>query len=679
MKQYCFTGILFFKKHTMPHKLIQFISLFFCLYLLNINLNAQFQPVQVEKSTQKILLQGKVFYVHTVKQGQTMYSICKVYGVTQQDIASANPGETIDIIKPGQVLKIPDISNQSISIKTDVDKSANKFIFHTVQPKENAYFLSKKYNIPESAIYKYNPGSESGLQVGQVIKIPLEYDEPTIVSSTGKSDTAKVYVVKDGDTLYSIARDFGVTVADFINQNPDLRWGLKAGMSLQIPGKAGSSIISDSAIKDNADLIAQLTLKECDSIRNYSSQPSIKIALLLPFHSTELFSIDTAIFDTSSYSPDIKRIKALGVGSFEFYQGVLIAIDSLKKAKVNVTLFTYDTHSDTNQVKSILKELEIVRPNFIIGPFRNHNVSLVSDFSNTNKIPLILPLTKAGSGIASKNPFAIFMQPDSKNEIATFAEFVSKYNHSNIILIHHRDTNKLAPYNIFKENLISSGNSTNNNGLFKEVVINDTLRKNLNRSLRRDVENIIVVISNNEASVINIVSLLSIQSDHIKIKLFGMPSWQHFNNLQIEHLHKLSCILYSPFYIDENKAVTQSVSAKIRKEFRYEPYKTIGNGSNLNFTYLGFEAFLIFGNAYAQYGDDALGCICNIDANLPQSNYAFRPLSNGGFINNSINLIEFNPDYTLKCQSYSPLVNTSLKFPEETLESESINTNLPIE
>ena len=75
---------------------------------------AQEQPEQVRKSTEKIIVNGKVFYLHAVQQGQTVYSISRAYSVTLQDIAAENPGLILEQVRPGMILKIPVITKADI-------------------------------------------------------------------------------------------------------------------------------------------------------------------------------------------------------------------------------------------------------------------------------------------------------------------------------------------------------------------------------------------------------------------------------------------------------------------------------------------------------------------------------------------------------------------------------------
>ncbi|MBN2484461.1 MAG: LysM peptidoglycan-binding domain-containing protein [Bacteroidales bacterium] len=540
-------------------------------------------------------MQGKIYYIHTVAAGQTLYSICKAYGVTQNEIAQANPGQAIDVIKPGQVLKVPE--------KTVVHKN------------------------PETT----NLAGES----------------------QNPSDTLKTYMVKQGDTLYNIARQYGRSVSEFIDANPDLKNGLKTGMALIIPSELNLGKINDALLTSAGKTVITYSIDKCDSISAHQTNRFLKVALMLPFHADELFLQDTTGTDSLPKTHAQNRTISMGISSLEFYQGFLIGLDSLKKEGINITLYSYDTKSDSNHVKQFLKELEIIKPDIIVGPVRNHNLALVSAFSKEHGIPLILPFTRANYAPTLKNPLAVFMLPDAATNQNTFSGYISGYNHSNIIVVSHNDTSDTDEYAILKTQLATVATAPQKNNTYKEIFINDTLPRSIYGSLKKDTNNIVILISNNEASVINIVSLLSMQDGH-NIKLFGLPTWSRFNNLRPEYLHKLSTVVYLPYYIDYTKPVTKSFVSITRNKYGFEPHKTSFGGSNSNFVYLGFETCLLFGKNIVYYGKSMLNCICNLNPRLPQSDYSFRPLPDGeGFVNHSINLVEYKKDFSLTRSNYS--------------------------
>ena len=124
------------------------------------------QEFQVHRSEDKVILEGKIYYIHIVKEKETLYGISKAYNVTQKVIASENP-DVFAGLRTGMVLKIPaePIVDESVPVRDTED-----FIYHVVREGETLYFLSRKYGIDVLEIEKANPEvTVSDLQVNQWI------------------------------------------------------------------------------------------------------------------------------------------------------------------------------------------------------------------------------------------------------------------------------------------------------------------------------------------------------------------------------------------------------------------------------------------------------------------------------------------------------------------------------
>ena len=133
--------------------------------------------VKVEKSNNLIFVLGKKYYLHKVESGQTLYSICKVYGVTEADIFSENSAVAREGLKAGTEIKIPAKDPNRITTSTEhnssnTSSSPAEYIYHTVKRKQTLYFLTHTYNVSEAELLKLNPEISHGLKVGQVVKVP---------------------------------------------------------------------------------------------------------------------------------------------------------------------------------------------------------------------------------------------------------------------------------------------------------------------------------------------------------------------------------------------------------------------------------------------------------------------------------------------------------------------------
>lgn len=164
---------------------------------------------------------------YTVKAGDTMYSIAKRYNTTVAKLAAANNIVNVNLLRIGQVLKIPGTSTTPAPAPTPPPAT---FSTYTVKAGDTMYSIAKRYNTTVSKIASANNiVNVNLLRIGQVLKIPG-------TSSTPPPATAVRYTVKAGDTLYGIAVRHKTTVAKIAAANKITNVNvLRIGQVLVIP------------------------------------------------------------------------------------------------------------------------------------------------------------------------------------------------------------------------------------------------------------------------------------------------------------------------------------------------------------------------------------------------------------------------------------------------------------
>lgn len=148
-------------------------------------------------------INGKQFIIHRIDEKETLYGISKRYGVPITAILEQNP--TADGgLASGQILKIPYVP------KAKVQQSGNRI--HKVAPKETLFSISKLYDVSVDDIKAWNNLKDNSLATGQelIIKKKTVLTESTPVPEV-KSQKG-VHTVAAGETLYSVARQYGITV-----------------------------------------------------------------------------------------------------------------------------------------------------------------------------------------------------------------------------------------------------------------------------------------------------------------------------------------------------------------------------------------------------------------------------------------------------------------------------------
>ncbi|MCD4834124.1 MAG: LysM peptidoglycan-binding domain-containing protein [Bacteroidales bacterium] len=628
---------------------------------------AQSDTVIIEKSKEKVIIGGQAYYVHVVKKGETLFSLSNAYNITQKEIAKENP-EIFLGLQIGQALKIPVVEKKSGKDKI----LSNDFIYHRVKKEQTLYSLSKKYNVSQEDIIACNdPMVRYGINLDQILKIPKSKD---VVEAIQKipvveplEDTIRVasqfiyYTVKTKDTLYSLIRFYEITEDILLEHNPFVSDGLVVGQVLKIPKvvdieSATVLIIPDEELGDTILYEKRTSIAysdsvdfpDCKHIRGIQREP-YQVALLLPLYlekNDEEFYIDSSevndfgekIYEKIFYNPFY--IYPRSVTFVEFYEGLLLAIDTLKQKGLSINLHVYDTQNDTSRIKEILSFPEFASTDLIIGPIFNHEVRLVSEFSKDNQIKMISPLTDNLS-LVDENPYLFQVNPSYNSQIDEFAKFVSGFGDKNIVLVHNGDSLGYSNIQMVKDKIFNnlSVDTLVNNIQFKEVVFKDSINV-LEHALNEEIENVFVIPSNEEAFVTNVVTKLNtIKTFGHQVRVIGLSRWQRFKNIDPEYYFNLELCVATPFFIDYHHKDVKNFILKYRDTYKTEPTQMAVHA---------YDVGLYFLTAMMNYGKDFEQCIYNYKVNLLQADYRFvKWYETSGYENVDVDIVKYYDGYNI--------------------------------
>ncbi len=192
---------------------------------------------------------------YIVKAGDTLYGISNQYGVSVNDLINLN-NITGTSIKVGQVLKIP----------SDNGTNPDSMFIYTVKKGDSLYSIARRYDTTIDTIKKLNNLKTNNLSIGQKLNIPETY---TVDISLPNYIN---YIVKKGDSLYSIARDNNITVDTIIKDNNLSSNILKIGQILKI---RNNNMVEDECYgtpynPPSNDII--YTVKKGDSLYNIAKK-----------------------------------------------------------------------------------------------------------------------------------------------------------------------------------------------------------------------------------------------------------------------------------------------------------------------------------------------------------------------------------------------------------------------
>lgn len=166
-------------------------------------------------------IQGNTYIV---KRGDTLYGIASKYSVSVKDLKEVN-NLTTNVLYIGQELLIPSEIVEDIPEQDEEEIIEDgKYDIYIVQKGDSLWAISKKYDLPLQELISINKLEDNTLKAGQKLLIPKQ-----------KTENEKIYIVQKGDTLWSIAKKYNVSVNNIKEKNNLTSNLLSVGQQIIIP------------------------------------------------------------------------------------------------------------------------------------------------------------------------------------------------------------------------------------------------------------------------------------------------------------------------------------------------------------------------------------------------------------------------------------------------------------
>jgi LysM repeat protein len=621
--------------------------------------------IPVEPSKEKVIISGNAYYIHTVKKGQTTYSISRAYGITVQEITSENP-EALYGLREGQVLRVPATGigpKPAVAVPSIIkNKDLSRFTYHTLKAGETVYSLSRLYGVSDSEILQSNPGIEiNKLSVGSEIAIPKR-DFMTQKVRFSEQDKKYVYhKVEQGETLSSIASKYGISLRVLRRENRNVRFP-KVGDYLKIPAEEVSADEMPE-LEAEADTLPDLIQEPVEiPMRPDGYTPvtalsgSIDIAVLLPFYlaeNSDRVKVDSSIVKgRKQYKYSQKPEDWIYPQSFDFiemYNGILIAADTLRALGLNVNISAYDIRRDTEPTISLIKSGRLAEADLIIGPVFSNNLSIVSDYAGNLGIPVISPVPLISNSVLTGNP-TLFMT-NSSLEVAQkiLSKEISMNNNSNIVFIHTDSTNIDPDVKRYREFIFSelTKKMPYEEIRFKELIFyprsafgNDSINR-ISHSLSENNGNVVIIASEDPPVVSEIITILHGLLRKFDIRIFGYPSMVYLENLDSKIFFDLNQLIYSPYKVDYNAPGVRQFNLNYYRKFLTMPPET-------SYAWMGFDIGYYFISGLAIHGHDFIEHPQIHNPELLQNHFEFeRKNPEDGFENQKLFRIRYSKDFEI--------------------------------
>lgn len=483
-----------------------------------------------------------------------------------------------------------------------------RFILHKVQKKETLYSISRLYDCTQEEVLANNKEITGVIKKGMTLRIPDHTFQKIQAVKVDESKFVRHQVVS-GENFYQLKLKYGVEEEELLKVNPELKDGLKAGMTVLVPKK--------ETIADQKDSPAPRKFQGTENILN--------IALYLP--------ISAAV--TDSLKPTARTLSFLS-----FYQGALMAVDHLAKSGLKAKLYVYDTEKLVSSIETLVKKPEFLSLDLIVGPVYPEFQKIVSELSAKNKIPMVSPLSPEDKYLKS-NPYYFQANPVRKIRMEATVNYISReYAKEKIIFL--ETENGSAETRMIRERIASK---LGKQGAAKEQqlpVYNIWTQGNevLEPQLQADKPNILVMAETNEVNVSIAMNRLALLSKKYPLVMIGIQEFQKMQSIDIENLHDVNLRFLTTSFVDYTQPSVLTFVESFKNEFGTEPSL---------FAFQGYDVISYFLTALHKAGNLVHGFPPEANSGLLHSSYHFTKVSDlGGYFNDSFTVVEYSGTFDLR-------------------------------
>jgi ABC-type branched-subunit amino acid transport system substrate-binding protein len=287
----------------------------------------------------------------------------------------------------------------------------------------------------------------------------------------------------------------------------------------------------------------------------------------------------------------------------DFYEGMKLAVDTLAKQGVKISLRAYDTERSVNKIKSVLNTDELKNTDLVVGPFFQDEVKPLQDFSQSAGVNLFNPLHN-NIELLGSNPYAFLYQPSLETMGRKAGEFMSANAKKKTCVVFsgtsRRDSTLAASFSaaaqakgmrIIATHRLAREQSGNILTILTTPTEFDDYKNPKQFSLKKDSVGGIFVASDDALIYAKVVSGIETRGDQIPV--LGSESWLEQHTIDLEKFQNLPITLIAPNFVDTGRPYARAFNRKYVKTHGRVP---------TTYASTGYELMLFVGNQLKKNG-----------------------------------------------------------------------------
>ena len=437
-----------------------------------------------------------------------------------------------------------------------------------------------------------------------------------------------IYTVKKKDTIFGIASSYGLSLPELMEANPEMKqegYMLQKGATLFIPyAKGQKNPNQKTGDKAKATSSAsQNTAAANAGQRTATAGNAVKVGVMLPLHDVD---------------GDGKRM-------VEYYRGILMACDYLKKHGVSTDVHAWNVPIDAD-IRNTLVQEGANQCDIIFGPLYTKQVAPLTEFCKTYGIKLVIPFSISGDDVErNKEIFQVYQSQESLNDAAIKA-FLKRFTNVHPIFVDCND-------------------STSRKGVFTFGLRKELEKRNINYSITNvnssieqfakafvpSKQNVVILNTGRSpqlTAVLNKLDEFDAKFPGASISLFGYTEWLMYAKYNLDRFFKYDTYIPSTFYYNAGNQRTQSLETSYQRWF-HQPMQI----AQPRFAITGYDHAMFFIQGVKKEGRNFTGESKHSTYQPVQTPLNFvKTGSKGGYKNKSFMLIHYPFNHQIEAVKY---------------------------
>ena len=429
-----------------------------------------------------------------------------------------------------------------------------------------------------------------------------------LVTAQESESIRGLHKVKKKETVFGISRTYGITIEQLLDANPEMKepgYELKKGMILKIPYESHAVKPQETPTPVTAS---------SDDVRNRE----IRLGVMLPLHD----------------------INGDGRRMVEYYRGVLMACDSVKKLGISVDVHAWNTPEDWDIRQTLLDE-HAAKCDLIIGPLYSKQMEALSKFVEKHDIQLVIPFSiNAPQLTTNRNIFQVWQSPQEIND-ASVNLFVDQFRNFHTVIVDCNDsTSKKGSFTAAVRRQLEQ------RGQEYSVTSLKSGEENFSKAFSRTKSNVVILNTarSQELGVaFSKLNGLKVVSPELNITMYGYAEWLMYTKAHLENFYKYNTYIPSTFNYNPLSQATQRIEQKYRWNFHSDMQNRL---PRLAIT--GFDQAYFFLRGLHKYGKTFNGAAGMLGYEPVQTPLKFDRYGNGGLRNRMLELVHYKPDHKVE-------------------------------